>query len=110
MKRMTLLLAISVGLLGSLAIQADTLLVDRVQSERADMPKRGATMAQVEARFGPPQRKFEPVGGPGPRKNNPPITRWMYPAYNVYFEHNHVVDAVQVKASPTEMGPAPVRQ
>ena len=93
------------------AVGAETLLVDRVQAEAAvALPSRGSSMAQVESRFGAPSQKLAPISGPNSRKYNPPITRWIYPGYEVYFEYNHVIDAVLIKASPTEIGPAPVRQ
>ena len=93
------------------AVGAETLLVDRVQAEAAvAMPSRGTSMAQVEKRFGAPVHKMAPVAGPNDRRHNPPITRWVYPAFEVYFEYNHVIDAVLIKASPQEIGPAPVRQ
>jgi len=44
-------------------------------------------MAQVQARFGEPAERYPAVG-------DPPITRWVYPAFVVYFEHNLVVHAV----------------
>jgi hypothetical protein len=90
---------------------ADTLLVDRVQAEAAvALPTHGSSMSQVQARFGAPAQKLAPISGPNSRKYNPPITRWIYPAYEVYFEYDHVIDAVLIKASPQEIGPAPVRQ
>jgi hypothetical protein len=90
---------------------ADTLLVDRVQAEAAmALPQRGSNMSQVEARFGAPVQKLAPISGPNSRKYNPPITRWVYPTYEVYFEYSHVIDTVLIKASPQEVGPAPVRQ
>lgn len=89
----------------------DTLLVDRVQSEAAvALPSRGSSMAQVQARFGAPVQKMPPVSGPNSRRHNPPITRWVYPNFEVYFEYNHVIDAVLIRATPQEIGPAPVRQ
>jgi len=108
MKSKTILLALMTGLLSGTAAQADTLLIHRAQAEQgATLPKRGASMAQVETSFGAPQQKLPPVAGPGSRKRNPPITRWDYPNFHVYFEYNHVVDAVLVKAKPEEVGPAP---
>lgn len=50
-------------------------------------PNRGATMHQVIARYGPPQYRHAPVG-------QPPITRWDYPGYRLYFEYNRVIHAV----------------
>ena len=97
--------------LSATALQAapDVLLVERVQSEAGlSLPTRGASMADVEARFGAPERKYPAVAGA--TRQNPPITRWAYPTFSVYFEHDHVVDAVANKSRPTEVGPAPVQQ
>jgi len=88
------------------AAQADTLLIERVQSEnRAALPARGATMAQVQARFGAPSAKLEPRGGQS--RAWPVIHRWTYPAFTVYFERDKVIDAVENKASAGEIGPKP---
>ena len=106
MKRPALILALVAALATPLA-SADTLLIQRATvAQKQDLPRRGASMAQVEARYGAPQQKFAPVGGGGPR--TPPITRWQYETFSVYFENSHVVDAVLAKASPLEIGPAPV--
>lgn len=69
----------------------DTLLLDTVDQARAvaDMrPLRGLSMQSVEARFGPPTTRRAAVG-------TPPITRWDYPEFIVYFEHRHVIHAVR---------------
>lgn len=55
-------------------------------------PQKGASRAQVLAGFGPPIKKYSPVGGKN--KHQPPITRWEYPEFVVFFEHSHVVDVV----------------
>ncbi|KFN45283.1 hypothetical protein [Arenimonas composti] len=113
MKVQTLSLAFASVLLlqaAPVAASGDTLLVERVQAEPAfTLPTRGTTMAQVEARFGAPARKHAPVAGPNSTRFNPPITRWDYADFSVYFEHSHVVDAVLRKASPEEVGPRPVQ-
>ncbi len=83
------------------------LLIERSQSETIALPERGMHMEAVEARFGAPLEKRAPVGGGHPQR--PPITRWVYPEFSVYFEHDHVVDAVLNRASPLESGPKPVR-
>ena len=104
-------LILSLALVAPAALAgSDTLLVERVRSETVAMPARGASMAEVEARFGAPTRKYPAVAGPGSTAANPPITRWAYPGFSVYFEYDHVVDAVANKSSPTEIGPAPVQQ
>ena len=61
----------------------------------------GTSMAAVEAQYGAPESKLDAVG-------KPPITRWNYPAFTVYFEYDHVVNAVVKKSSPEEIGPKPV--
>jgi hypothetical protein len=50
-------------------------------------PQRGMNMANVEHIFGTPIQKYEAVG-------KPPITRWDYPDYVVYFEYNMVLRTV----------------
>ena len=87
--------------------RADTLLIQRVQQETANMPKRGATAAQVQARFGAPSQQLTPQGGQ--RRAWPTITRWVYPAFTVYFQHGHVIDAVANQATADEIGPKPAK-
>lgn len=110
MKILTLSLATGLLLcLNSPVSKADNLLIERVQNEQGTtLPKRGTSMSQVEAKFGAPQQKFAAVGGGSSR--TPPITRWVYNGFSVYFENSHVVDAVLNKATPEEVVPAPARQ
>ena len=90
------------------AAVADTLLIQRAKSaEQMNVPLRGHSMASVEAEFGKPLRKHAPVGGGS--RSNPPITRWDYEEFSVYFEHGHVVNSVLTKGSELEIGPAPAR-
>ena len=71
----------------------DSLLINRVQQEQGmNLPTRGMTMAQVEKRFGAPQRKLQPRGGD--TKKHPVINRWDYSDFIVYFEHEHVIHSV----------------
>jgi hypothetical protein len=60
------------------------------------MPTRGMSMENVEHIFGAPQEKLPAVPDPG-TKLHPPITRWVYPDYIVYFEYNYVVHTVLKK-------------
>jgi len=88
------------------ATRADTLLVERVAREdRAAKPVRGQTMATVRTRFGAPTEELPPVGGDRPRQ--PPITRWVYPAFIVYFERDRVIDSVANRSSALEQGAKP---
>jgi len=50
-------------------------------------PTRGMTMHQVAAKFGDPVTKIPAVG-------KPPISRWEYQGFIVYFEYDHVIHSV----------------
>ena len=94
-------------LAAALPASAETLLVQRAQAaSHANLPHRGQSMAAVEAAFGAPAQKHAAVGGGS--VHTPPITRWDYPTFIVYFENSHVVNSVLTKASELEIGPAPV--
>lgn len=56
------------------------------------LPHKGERRSAVLKQFGEPARRFAPVGGDSPR--HPPITRWDYADFSVFFEYDHVVDAV----------------
>jgi len=56
-------------------------------SESADIPKLGLDMQKVEAQFGEPTQRLDSVG-------EPPITRWIYPTFTVFFEHDKVLHSV----------------
>jgi hypothetical protein len=45
------------------------------------------TQARVEAKYGAPQSRKPAVG-------DPPISRWDYPKFVVYFEYDRVIHAV----------------
>jgi hypothetical protein len=91
------------------AANADNLLIQRVANEQGvSLPKRGSSMAQVQSKFGAPQQKVAAIGGGS--KRTPPISRWIYPTFSVYFENSHVVDAVLNKADPNETGPVPAKK
>ena len=88
------------------AAQADRLLIERSRAaEAANLPARGQSMAQVEAKYGAPSQKLEPRGGQSAAW--PVIHRWVYPQFTVYFENDRVVNAVLNRAAPNETGPAP---
>lgn len=97
------LIPLALGLLlGSTMVPADTLLVQRIERSKASaLPRKGATMATVESQYGAPTTKVDAVG-------TPPIARWVYPAFTVYFEHDHVINAVVNKSSDLEQGPKSV--
>ena len=94
MKAGTLQVALAlVALWGGLAA-AETIIVDdqvQVRPSTIDRPARGLTMTAVEAKFGAPQERHPAVG-------TPPITRWDYAGFSVFFEKDRVIDAVAVGA------------
>ena len=75
---------------GSAAAYAEVLLLDEIDAaaaSAASRPTRGMTMQAVEMKFGEPTTRHPAVG-------EPPITRWDYPNFSVYFEHQYVIHAV----------------
>ena len=75
----------------ALTVSADTLLVeglDPSENVGTERPVRGLTMDKVEATWGQPESTRSPVG-------DPPITRWEYSGFVVYFEYQNVIHAVQ---------------
>ena len=84
------LLALLIGCAIAGGAGAETVVIDgQVQIEQTSVarPGRGTTMHEVEAKFGQPQKRYSAVG-------KPPITRWDYPSFSVFFEFNRVVHSV----------------
>ena len=100
-----LVAAPGIGLAQQVQVQGDVLLIERVQEEPGNLPNRGMSMSQVEARFGAPSDRLDPRGGQ--KRQWPTINRWVYPAFTVYFEKQRVIDVVANRASPNETGPKP---
>ncbi|HXL97765.1 MAG TPA: hypothetical protein VN925_05275 [Steroidobacteraceae bacterium] len=67
---------------------------DQLMVRESDIarPSRGMTMHAVEAKFGAPQQRHEAVG-------EPPISRWDYHGFRVFFEKDRVIHAVVDPAS-----------
>jgi hypothetical protein len=86
-------------LLAATSVHADTFDVRKNAAigTRSDLPRRGLSMAQVEQRYGAPVEKLPTAGGDAPR--HPPINRWRYNGYTVYFERNRVIHSVVDTAS-----------
>lgn len=69
---------------------AETIVVDEqvmVREATVERPARGMSMRAVEERFGQPTNRHATVG-------QPPITRWDYAGFSVFFEHDKVIHAV----------------
>lgn len=81
------------------AASAEVLLIERTQQQHNQVtPKHGQSMQQVEQQFGLPLARHAAVG-------EPPITRWEYQDYVVYFEHNLVLNTVFKRISQTDNQP-----
>jgi hypothetical protein len=90
----------AIGLAASVIAAAETIVVDdqvMVKKASVETPKRGSTMTQVEARFGAPAEKHPAVSDPG-RPGQPPITRWDYNGFAVFFERDRGIDSVATGA------------
>jgi hypothetical protein len=78
------------GFWGQGSVRAETILDEHgiaVKESDVATPARGMTMDQVATKFGAPVSKTPAVG-------KPPISRWEYPGFVVYFEHEHVIHSV----------------
>ncbi|HSM29607.1 MAG TPA: hypothetical protein VK854_02825 [Woeseiaceae bacterium] len=84
--RLLTILGLAIGLMAG--ANADTLKTSGISAgEDGSRPVRGTTRAQVEAKHGSPVTKKAAVG-------DPPISRWEYPDFTVYFEYDRVIHAV----------------
>ena len=78
------------GLTPTRPAHAELIVVDgqvQVRAAAVETPQRGMRMSAVEARFGAPRDRGNAVG-------NPPITRWEYDGFTVYFENDIVLHSV----------------
>lgn len=93
MKYIALLTLASVLMPAITPATADTLLLEVIDSTPANRtggmlrPRSGQEMDIVRSRFGEPLREVPWVG-------DPPITRWVYDQYTVYFEYDKVITTV----------------
>jgi len=84
---LTLLLMLG---LSATPVTADTLIMDQLapgEAQTANRPVRGMSMQTVQQRFGSPLNQRPAVG-------DPPITRWEYADFVVYFEYRYVIHSV----------------
>jgi len=77
------------ALLLPLAASADILEIPVGQQgdSVAGLPQLGESKRSVLERFGLADEEHRPVG-------QPPITRWDYRSFSVYFEYDHVINSV----------------
>jgi hypothetical protein len=84
-RNLLLAAALASGLAGAETIAIDSGIA--VKESDVVTPARGMSMDQVATKFGAPVAKVPAVG-------KPPISRWEYPGFVVYFEANHVIHSV----------------
>lgn len=92
--------ALALGMLSMTPARAETLVIplgQQAADRSAQMPQRGLSKSAVAQRFGEPTKRHPAIG-------QPPITRWDYADYSVYFEYDRVIDSVghrQGRSAPT---------
>lgn len=87
-------IAIIMGIMPPAVSMADIVKLPDSDAEVVTLnsgPNRGMIKSQVEQRYGEPVRRLPAVG-------EPPISRWDYPDYSVYFESDRVLHAVAHQA------------
>lgn len=75
----------------TLSSQAQTLEIpvgEQGDQQLTQLPQTGESRRSVLERFGLADQEHAPVG-------QPPITRWDYREFSVYFEYDHVVNSVR---------------
>ena len=89
MRKLSLTAALLLSLAGSPAMADEITMSGPMAPVPAGMeiPVRGMHMDQVKQMYGQPMSMEDPVG-------EPPITRWHYKDYSVYFEHQYVIQSV----------------
>ena len=93
-------------LLATIALAvATTFAATTVQAQAEDSAAQasvhGLTQSQVVARFGEPEKRFAPVPAQGEHPT-PPITRWDYADFSIYFENDIALHRVEHGKFPPE--------
>ncbi len=77
----------------TLPVHSDVLLMEGIANEPPNSaeglprPARGISMERVLEQYGEPMDRIPAVG-------MPPISRWVYDGYTVYFEDQHTITSV----------------
>ena len=89
------LLILTLAVTASAPAWADVLLIDSIQSApEMRAPHTGITMTQVREQYGSPTSEQAAIG-------EPPISRWDYAGFSVFFEHDLVLHSVIHRAGNT---------
>lgn len=98
---LTLTMLVLLAPAGTQVAQADVLLIEEVRhSENLQLPTNGLSKQEVRAQFGAPANTHAAVG-------DPPITRWEYQEWSVYFERDLVLFAVLHPGAVIDKGSSP---
>lgn len=62
------------------------------------LPQHGESSTSVKSLYGEPLKWTQAVG-------EPPISRWEYAGFAVYFEHDHVIHAVNIGSAKAARKP-----
>lgn len=99
LRRPFVFLFLILGLSGISSTYAEEIRIpigQQSQESSIAVPRTGMKKAEVEKRFGMPLEQTAPVG-------SPPISRWVYADFVVYFEYDHVIRSVKTfKRSDSE--------
>lgn len=93
MPKLSIMVAGSLLMLSLTAAQAEVISITDPRYEVPNSangvlrPTQGMNISQVEQKFGQPQQKLPAVG-------DPPISRWQYPEFEVFFEYDRVIHSV----------------
>lgn len=89
MKIQSLLLTAALTLSGGISAEVLEISVSKQSPEMQSLerPLNGMTKEEVENAFGSPQEMNDPVG-------EPPISKWVYRDFTVYFEYSTVLHSV----------------
>jgi len=86
----------------SSSVRSDVLIIDRIKTQPTiEIPAKGLSMKQVINKFGEPETKYKAVG-------QPPIIKWRYSNFTVYFESRWVINSVIHKTNENEKGAKPI--
>ncbi len=93
MKLLNPLLVTAALAFGAPLANADILLLDAIAESPSNSaaglsrPRTGQDMNQTRSQFGEPMKEISWIG-------DPPISRWVYDQFTVYFENNRVITTV----------------
>lgn len=87
--KLLILVALTMGLLGTVGAQNLDMsgAEGSITFDQPGKPTRGMTQQRVRANFGEPQSTVAAIG-------DPPISRWVYADFVVFFEYDKVIHSV----------------